>query len=144
MFIGQYEHNLEEKGRVSIPKKFRNDFVGGGIITRGLDGCLFLFSEKKWANFLEKLAQTPLTKADARGFSRFLTYGASECTLDRQGRILIPEFLRGYAELKNEIVIAGALTRVEIWSKQKFEIYQQKIESDSQAIAERLAELAII
>ena len=74
MFIGQYEHNLEEKGRLSVPKKFRNDLVDGGVLTRGLDNCLFLFPKKRWEEFMSKLSQTPLTKADARGFSRLLTY----------------------------------------------------------------------
>lgn len=144
MFIGQYEHNLEEKGRLSVPKKFRSELAEGGVLTRGLDGCLFLFSKKRWNEFVEKLSQTPLTKADARGFSRLLTYGAVEVELDHQGRILIPEFLRSFGEFKKEIILAGALERVEIWDKSKFTIYQEKIEKESQMIAERLADLGIL
>lgn len=144
MFIGQYEHNLEEKGRLSVPKKFRTDLVDGGVLTRGLDGCLFLFPKKRWEEFIDKLSQTPLTKADARGFSRLLTYGATEVELDGQGRILIPEYLRDFATLKNAIVVAGALGRVEIWSKENFALYQERIEKDSENIAERLADLGIL
>lgn len=144
MFIGQYEHNLEQKGRLSIPKKFRVELADGGVLTRGLDGCLFLFPKKRWEEFMKKLASTPLTKADARGFGRLLTYGATEVDLDKQGRVLIPEYLRDFAALKNEIIVAGALERVEIWSKENFSVYQEKIEKDSENIAERLADLGIL
>lgn len=144
MFIGQYEHNLEEKGRLSIPKKFRAELVEGGVLTRGLDGCLFLFPKERWSEFIAKLSQTPLTKADARGFSRLLTYGATEVELDGQGRILIPEYLRESAALTSAIVIAGALERIEIWNKENFAIYQEKIEKDSENIAERLTDLGIL
>lgn len=144
MFIGQYEHNLEEKGRLSIPKKFRSDLVEGGVITRGLDGCLFLFPKRKWEEFVNKLAETPLTKADARGFSRLLTYGAVEIEVDGQGRMLIPEYLREFAQIKKEVVLAGAIGRIEIWDKSNFKSYQEKIENESQMIAERLAELGIL
>jgi len=144
MFIGQYEHNLEEKGRLSIPKKFRGELGEGAVLTKGLDGCLFLFPKEKWNEFIGKLSQTPLTKADARGFSRLLTYGASEVDLDGQGRVLIPEYLRESAGIKNEAVVAGALNRIEIWSKENFVAYQGKIENESTDIAERLAELGII
>ncbi|MDP3888758.1 MAG: division/cell wall cluster transcriptional repressor MraZ [bacterium] len=144
MFIGQYEHNLEEKGRLSVPKKFRADLSEGGVLTRGLDGCLFLFPKKRWEEFVEKLSQTPLTKADARGFARLLTYGATEIEIDGQGRMLLPEFLRRFAGIKKEVVLAGAIERVEIWSKENFTAYQERIEKESINIAERLAELGII
>ena len=93
---------------------------------------------------MKKLASTPLTKADARGFARLLPYGATEVDLDRQGRILIPEYLRDFAALRNEIIVAGALERLEIWSKENFSLYQEKIEKDSENIAERLADLGIL
>lgn len=144
MFIGQYEHNLEEKGRLSIPKKFRDELTEGGILTRGLDGCLFLFPKKRWQEFIDKLSQTPLTKSDGRGFSRLLTYGATEVELDKQGRILVPEFLRNFAGIKKEVILAGALERIEIWDKKNFVTYQQKIEKEGEMIAERLAELGIL
>lgn len=144
MFVGQYEHNLEEKGRLSVPKKFRGDLAEGGVLTRGLDGCLFLFPKKRWEEFVDKLSQTPLTKADARGFSRLLTYGATEVELDGQGRILVPEFLRNFAGIKKEVILAGALERIEIWDKENFSDYQQKIEKESEMISERLAELGIL
>lgn len=144
MFIGQYEHNLEEKGRLSIPKKFRVDLANGGVLTRGLDGCLFLFPKRRWDEFTERLSQIPLTKSDARGFSRLVTYSAVEVELDAQGRILVPEFLRIFAEIKKEVVITGALGRIEIWAKEKLVSYQEKIEKESGILAERLAELEII
>lgn len=144
MFIGQYEHHLEEKGRLSIPKKFRTELAEGGVLTRGLDGCLFLFPKKRWEEFMSKLSQTPLTKADARGFSRLLTYGAVEVETDVQGRILLPEYLRSYASIKKDVILAGALERIEIWDKENFNLYQEKIEKESQMIAERLAELGIL
>jgi len=144
IFIGQYEHNLEEKGRLSIPKKFRSSFSDGGILTRGLDGCLFLFPKKRWEEFIDKLSQAPLTKADARGFSRLITYGAVEVGLDKQGRILAPEFLKKSAGLRKEVIVAGALGRVEIWDKQRFVAYQEKIEQEGENLAEKLTELGIL
>lgn len=144
MFIGQYEHNLEEKGRLSVPKKFRTDLADGGVLTRGLDGCLFLFPKRHWEEFVEKLQQTPLTKADARGFSRLLTYGANEVEIDAQGRILVPEYLRQFAGIKKEVILAGSLERIEIWDKENFTVYQEKIEKEGELIAERLADLGLI
>jgi MraZ protein len=144
MFIGQYEHKLEERGRISIPKRFRSELSEGGVLTRGLDGCLFLFSRKRWQEFIERLAQIPLTKAEARGFSRFLTYGAVEVELDSQGRILLPEFLRNFAGIKKEVILAGAIGRIEIWDKENFNAYQEKIEKEGEKIAERLNELGIL
>lgn len=144
MFIGQYEHNLEEKGRLAIPKKFRGELGEGAILTRGLDGCLFLFPLRSWEEFVAKLVQTPLTKTDARDFSRYLTYGAVEVELDSQGRILIPEYLRGSAGIGKEVVLAGALGRIEIWDKENFRQYQEKIGNESSIIAERLTDLGII
>lgn len=144
MFIGQYEHNLEEKGRLSIPKKFRSEFDNGGVLTKGLDGCLFLFPKRKWEEFVQKLQQTPLTKSDARSFSRFLTFGAAEVNLDGQGRILLAEYLKEFAKIKKTVIVAGAIERVEIWDKESFSVYESKIEKEGDEIAERLNELGIL
>ena len=143
MFIGQYHHHLEAKGRLSIPKEFREKLGEMAVITRGLDGCLFLFPQSKWLELAKKLKNTPLTSLDARAFSRLLTYGGFEVTIDKQGRILIPEVLRTFAHLKEKVMVAGSLDRVEIWDKETFETYQQKIEKTSDEIAERILQLEI-
>ncbi len=143
MFIGQHEHSLEEKGRLLIPKSFREELKAGAIVTKGLDGCLFLYSREKWQKLVEKLSILPLTKTDARAFSRLLTYGASEVALDRIGRILIPQYLRIYAQIETDIVIAGNIDKLEIWSKAKFAQYQARIEKNSDEIAEKLINLGI-
>jgi MraZ protein len=143
MFLGHYEHHLEAKGRLSIPKKFRKELAAGGVLTEGLDGCLFLFSKRKWETLAKKLAAAPLTRKDARAFARLLTFGAFDVELDRQGRILIPERLRKMAQIEKKIIVAGALDRIEIWGKKQFNHYLKKIESQSETIAERLTELGI-
>ena len=142
-FIGLYERNLEARGRLAIPKKFRQQLSQGAVLTRGLDGCLFLFPASVWLQISQKLRQTPLTSTDARAFSRLLTYEAFEVEFDIQGRVLIPEFLKKFATLEKEAVVAGSLDRVEIWSKAKFINYQDKIEKTSDEIAERLTNLEI-
>lgn len=143
MFIGQYLHSLENKGRLAVPKKFRQDLGQRLVISRGLDGCLFIFSLPKWQELAEKLTKSSLTKKDARAFNRFLTYSAAEVVFDKQGRVLIPEFLRNYAGIKNEVVVAGALDRLELWDKKRFDQYSQKIEKESEEIAERLGEVGL-
>jgi MraZ protein len=143
MFLGHYEHTLEAKGRLSIPKKFRKELAGGGVLTEGLDGCLFLFPRAKWEVLAKKLAAAPLTRKDARAFARLLTYGAFDVGLDRQGRVLIPERLRKTARIEKKVIVAGALGRIEIWSKKRFNQYLEKIESRSEEIAEKLTELGI-
>lgn len=143
MFIGQYHHHLEGKGRLSIPSEFRINLGKKAIITRGLDGCLFLFPQDKWQILAEKLRETPLTSLDARAFSRLLTYGGFSVEIDKQGRILIPEVLRKFSHLKDKVIVAGSLDRIEIWDKTTFETYQRKIEKTSDEIAERISKLEI-
>lgn len=143
MFFGQYQHRLENKGRVSIPKKFRALLKVGAVLTKGLDGCLFLFPKTTWAQIINKIVQTPITQKDARAFSRHLTYGAFEVEFDKLGRILIPGALRKYAQIRKGVVIAGALDRVEIWDRDVFEKYYRQIEKSTDLIAERLSPLGI-
>lgn len=143
MFIGQYEHSLEEKGRLLIPKSFREELKAGAIVTKGLDGCLFLYSKEKWQALVEKLSSLPLTQTNARAFSRLFTYGASEVNLDRIGRILVPQYLRDFAQIQSNVVIAGNLDKIEIWNKDKFVQYQSQIEKNSDDIAEKLSNLGI-
>lgn len=138
MFIGQYEHHLEEKGRLSIPAKFRSGLTDGAILAQGLDGCLFLYPKITWEQLISKLSQLPLTRSDARSFTRSLSYGASEVQIDRLGRILVPDYLRNFASLKTDCVIAGALERVEIWDKVRFSAYVENVNSNAESIAEKL------
>jgi MraZ protein len=138
MYIGRYEHTLEEKGRLSIPKKFRASLEEGAILSQGLDGCLFLYPTKVWDQLINKLSHLPLTRSDARNFTRSLSYGATDVEIDRLGRILIPEYLRNFASIKSECIIAGALDRIEIWDKIVFAKYSADINSRAEEIAEKL------
>ncbi len=138
MFIGQYHHRLEEKGRLSIPKKFRSQLAAGAILSQGLDGCLFLYPVAYWEQLINKLSQLPLTRAAARSFTRVLSYGACEVDVDRLGRILIPDYLRQFANLVDDCVVAGAIERIEIWSASKFAAYSAKVNEHAEDIAEKL------
>lgn len=138
MFIGKYQHHVEEKGRLSIPKKFRLHLVSGAIISKGLDGCLFLYPESAWEALIAKVSSLPLTQADARSFTRSLAHSAEEVTIDHLGRILIPEFLRREAEISGECIVAGAIDRIEIWSAQVYSKYVQNTSSHLEEIAEKL------
>ncbi len=143
MFAGQYSHSLEVKGRLAIPKKFREKLGEKVVLTKGLDGCLFLFSVEKWQRFEKKLAGMSLTKKNSRAFARFLTYSAAEIEFDKQGRVLIPEHLRRFAGMSKDVIVAGALERIEIWDKKRFDQYLARIEKDSEKIAERIEELGL-
>ena len=127
MLIGRYNHHLEEKGRLSIPKKFRSQLSDGSILSQGLDGCLFLYPKPSWLELINKLNQMPLTRADSRNFLRSLSYGASEVEIDSLGRILIPDYLRNFAQIKSDCVVAGAVDRIEIWDTATFESFNTKI-----------------
>jgi MraZ protein len=143
MFIGQYQHHLEEKGRISIPAKFRGDLADGAILSQGLDGCLFLYPKAAWQALIAKVSALPLTQSDARGFTRSLSYGAAEVEIDRLGRILIPEYLKSFAGLSDSCVVAGAVDRIEIWNQKKFDKYLTQINSQAETMAERLAPAGI-
>jgi len=141
MLIGEYHHNLDEKGRVTVPSRLRERLGERFIITRGLDNCLFVFPVSEWERLQEKLRGLSLGKADARAFTRFLFSGAMECELDSQGRALIPPNLREYARLEKEVVVVGVSTRAEIWSKEEWTRYQEEAELSYEVIAEKLAEM---
>lgn len=143
MFIGEYQHSIDSKGRVIIPSKFREDLGESFILTKGLDNCLFVYPMNEWRNLEEKLKSLPLTRKDARAFVRFFFAGATECTLDKQGRILIPANLREHCKLKSEAVIIGVSNRVEIWSKEMWESYNENEDLSYESIAEKMAELGI-
>lgn len=121
MFVGEYNHNLDPKGRVAIPYRMRASLADGAVITRGVDGCVVLYSRSEWATLATKIADLPLSNTNARRFGRFFLAGAAEVEFDTQGRILIPQHLRDYAKLGSEIVVAGMYTRVELWNVQAWD-----------------------
>ena len=136
MLIGEYEHSLDVKGRMILPAKIREDMGEKFIVTKGLDGCLFGFSQTEWISFEEKLKTLPLTNKNARDFVRFFLSGAIECEIDKQGRFLIPSNLREYSKLDKEIVIIGLGTRIEIWDKETWKKDEENISADE--IAENM------
>jgi len=143
MLLGEYQHNLDSKGRMAIPAKFRDKVSAGAIITRGLDNCLFVFNNKDWEVLAQKLIVLPLAQANSRAFVRLMLAGAMDVELDTQGRILIPDYLRKYAELRKQVIVTGLYNRIEIWDSAKWQQYKQKTESASEEIAEKLGELGI-
>lgn len=143
MFIGRYYHNLESKGRLAIPKAFRQTLKSGGVITQGLDGCLFLFPTSSFKQLSSKLASLPLTSQAARQFTRLLIQQAAPLEMDRQGRTLLPLHLRQLANLKLKVVVAGALTRIEIWDQETYHSHLNKLEQLTPQIQEELSNLGI-
>ncbi len=142
MFMGEYNHAIDSKNRIIIPSKFREKLGERFVMTKGLDGCLYIYTLEEWDALEQKLKQLPLTNKDARAFVRFFFSGASEIELDKQGRALIPQNLIEYAEVKKEIVSIGVLTRIEVWSKEKWEDYNSS-NMDFDEIAEKMNELGI-
>lgn len=143
MFIGEYAHNLDEKGRLAIPVKFRRDLSKGAVVTRGLDNCLFLYTKTEWEKLAEKLAVLPISQSNSRAFSRLMLAGAMEVEIDKQGRVVLPEYLREFAGLKKNVVLAGLYNRAEIWDEEKWKTYKTQTETNSNEIAEKMAELGI-
>lgn len=121
MFMGEYSHSIDEKGRLIIPSKFRDELGETFVLTRGLDGCLFVYPKNGWTELEKKLLELPLTNKNARTITRFLVSGAASCELDKQGRILVPSALRSYAGLEKDVVVTGNLERIEIWDKTKWD-----------------------
>lgn len=143
MFIGEYNHNLDEKGRLAIPIKFREELKGGAVVTKGLDGCLFLYPMGEWKILADKLSQLPISQANTRAFARLMLAGAMDVSLDKQGRIMIPDYLRKYINLSKKVIINGLYNRLEIWDEAGWEEYKQKTEADSGEIAEQLGGIGI-
>lgn len=139
MLIGEYEHSIDTKGRLSMPAKLKTDIGEKFVVTKGLEGCLFVYSLTEWQNFEEKLRNFPLTNKNARTLTRFFLAGATECEIDKQGRFLIASNLREYAGLEKEVVIIGVLGRLEIWDKKKWQEYNEKENNSVEEIAESLA-----
>src|SRR4051812_33159094 len=128
MLLGEYKHNLDTKGRMAIPAKFRDKLTAGAIITRGIDNCLFVFANAEWEILAQKLIALPLAQANSRAFVRLMLAGASDVALDTQGRILIPDYLRKYAGLKKETIVAGLYNRIEVWDEAAWITYKNKTE----------------
>ncbi|MDY2731526.1 MAG: division/cell wall cluster transcriptional repressor MraZ [Erysipelotrichaceae bacterium] len=141
MFIGEYYHNLDAKGRIIIPAKFRDELNGTFILTRGLDGCLTIYSTEKWEKIFEEINKLPETKKATRQYIRMLTANACECTLDNQGRILIPTNLSGSVNITKECVVVGANSHVEIWDKATWNAYMDDASENFEDIAESLSDL---
>lgn len=142
MFMGEYSHTIDTKGRLIIPSKFREALGDEFVLTKGLDGCLSIYPTEEWIAFENKLKALPLTNKNARTFSRFFVAGATACELDKQGRILVPATLREFAGLDKDVVLTGNITRIEIWSKQKW--IENSSYDDMDAIAESMQEMGIV
>src|SRR3989338_7370230 len=143
MFIGEYAHNLDDKGRLAVPKKFRGILAKGAVVTRGPDECLFLYTKVEWTKLAEKLANLPFAQANTRAFARLMLAGAMDVEIDKQGRIVLPDYLRTFAGLSKVAVVAGLYNRLEIWDVSKWESYKKQTEASSNEIAERMAELGV-
>lgn len=138
MFMGEFQHTVDAKGRLFIPAKLREGLGERFVATKGLEDCLFIFPAKEWETFGEKLRSLPLASGAARAFTRLFFSGATECEVDPQGRILLPANLREYAKIEKDVLIVGVSSRVEIWSKTKWEEYCQKAEESFEETAEKL------
>lgn len=139
MLIGEYYHNLDAKGRVSIPSKFRDDLGGSFVLSKGLDNCLYAYSVSEWETFKNELLT--MRGSNAQKIRRFFFSGATECEIDSQGRVVIPPNFREYAELLKEVVIVGVSNRAEIWNKENWEKYISDSSFDSAEIAKAMEEM---
>jgi MraZ protein len=143
MFIGEFHHTLDDKGRISVPVKFRTDLAQGAVVTRGLDRSLFLYPKKEWEQLAQKLAALPLGQSDTRAFARLMLAGAMEVEIDSSGRVVIPPYLRTYANLTKNVVVTGLYDRMELWDETTWNAYRDKTEADGNAIAERLGDRGV-
>lgn len=143
MFLGEYFHTIDAKGRIAVPAKFRAQLSSGAVITRGLDGCLFVFPKGEWETLASKLVSLPISQSNSRAFVRLMLSGASDVEYDVQGRVLIPEPLRTYARLEKKAVVTGLFNRIEVWDEGRWTKYKTKTEKASDEIAEQMGELGI-
>ncbi|MFH1192460.1 MAG: division/cell wall cluster transcriptional repressor MraZ [bacterium] len=143
MFIGEYNHNIDDKGRLAVPAKFRGALKKGAVVTRGIDNCLFLYTQEEWNKLAEKLANLPISQANTRAFSRLMLAGAMDVSLDKQGRVILPDYLRKYAGMDKKIIVAGLYNRLEIWDEETWKKYKTGTEKASEEIAEQMGELGV-
>lgn len=141
MLIGEYTHNFDDKNRVSVPSKFRKEVGKKIVVTRGLDNCLFMYPLKEWEKISSKLGEMSMLAADTRGFNRFMLAGASEVDVDSNGRVLIPEYLREFAKIKEKVVFAGVHNRVELWNEKNWNAYKDRVVNEADALAEKLGQI---
>lgn len=143
MFIGEYTASIDDKARVNIPAKFRPNLKNKVVVTRGLDNSLVLYTLDEWKKLAEKLASLPISTANTRAFSRLMLAGAMDCDIDKQGRIVLPGYLKEYAKIGKKLVFAGMYSRIEIWSEELWNKYKAQTEKDSNKIAEALGDLGV-
>lgn len=144
MLIGEYTHSIDEKNRLSFPVKFRKTMGKTVVVTPGLDKCLFVFTVKEWNKIAEKLANSSMLQADTRSFNRYLLGGAVEVSVDAQGRILVPDFLKDRAGLSGKVTIVGVHSRVELWEETIWKAYQKEVEAHADTLAERLGTIGVL
>ena len=143
MFIGEYNHTLDNKNRVIMPVKFRDQIGSSFVMTKGLDNCLFIYSKDEWKNIEDKLKSLPMTNKDARAFVRFFFAGATECDIDKQGRALIPNNLKEFAKIDKDVVIIGVSTRIELWSLKEWNKFNSDANISYEDVAEKMSQLGI-
>lgn len=143
MFFGEYEHTIDPKGRLNLPSKFREKLSETFYVTKGLDHCLFIYDEEEWHNFEAKLKALPVTDKNARNFVRLFFAGAQETVSDKQGRFVIPQNLRDYAQLEKDVIVIGVSTRIEVWSKEAWLQYSQNDDVSYDDLAEHMSNLGI-
>ncbi|MBI3913234.1 MAG: division/cell wall cluster transcriptional repressor MraZ [Chloroflexi bacterium] len=140
MFLGTHTHSIDEKGRLTLPAKWREELAGGVTITRGLDECLFVFPKDEFAVIARELDVKMLQASDSRNWARYVAGMAAESDIDKQGRVLIPQNLRGFAGLDGEVVVVGVVSRIEVWHPEKYAAINKTVESDVNSVAERLGQ----
>lgn len=143
MLIGEYQHSIDLKKRLAVPSKFRSELKSKVVVTRGLDKCLFVYPMKAWEELASKLGTLPVGEAGTRSFIRLMLAGATDVDVDKQGRILIPDYLKNYAGLGKNVIVAGVYNRLEIWDEKKWEVYKKNAEKNTDAIAEQLGKLGV-
>jgi MraZ protein len=144
LLIGEYEHTLDEKKRVSLPKVFRGALGKKIVVTRGLDNCLYVYSRSAWETVAKKLQSLSIVNADTRGFNRFMLSGAAEVEVDGVGRILIPDHQKTFADLKKRIIFAGISDHIEIWNAERWHVYKTRIERDADKMAAKLDQIGAL
>ena len=144
MLLGEYTHKIDDKKRLTLPKAFLKSLGSEVVITRGLDKSLFLYPKSAWLRVVERIEDLSFTQKDARAFARFMLSGATEVMVDKSGRILLPEHLKNFANLKSNVVLAGVSSRVEIWDEKIWRNYTKQLEEDGDLLAEKLGEVGVI
>lgn len=143
MLIGQYEHTIDNKKRLALPAKFRGELGDKVVITKGVESCLVVYTEKEWEIMSGKLGNLPMSSAESRSFSRIMLAGAMEVLLDKLGRILVPDYLKDYAELKKDVIICGLSNRLEVWDSEKWDAYRKNAEKGVEEIVSKLGNFGI-